>query len=87
MQENKIDYSMARRNPLDCVRFYDDLESTESRRMTRDQTSSMLTANFQARGRGGACVCGGCRCGTRVAGSLGAARAGCSGRKSRRGGR
>jgi HD superfamily phosphohydrolase len=47
LQENKIDFSMRNRNPLDSVSFYDDLESAGKRSLRADQISSMVVASFE----------------------------------------
>lgn len=47
VQENKIDYSMSNRNPLDHVHFFDYLESKEKRKLRPDQISSMVVAAFE----------------------------------------
>lgn len=47
VQENKIDYSMKNRNPLDNVHFFDYLESMEKRKLRPDQISSMVVAAFE----------------------------------------
>lgn len=47
VQENKINYSMKDRNPLDNVHFYDYIGSTEKRTLKPDQISSMVAASFE----------------------------------------
>ena len=46
-QENRIDYSKQRENPLDSVRFFDSLDARASRKLRPDQISSMVVASFQ----------------------------------------
>lgn len=47
IQENKINYSMKDRNPLDHVHFYDYIESNEKRKLRPEQISSMVVQNFE----------------------------------------
>lgn len=47
IQENKIDYSMRDRNPLDQVHFYDYIESNEKRKLRPEQISAMVVQNFE----------------------------------------
>lgn len=46
-QENKIDYAMRERNPLDSVSFFDGLDSVQKRKLRPDQVPSMVVATFQ----------------------------------------
>jgi deoxynucleoside triphosphate triphosphohydrolase SAMHD1 len=47
IQENRIDYSMQDRNPLERVHFYDVLESREKRKLKPADISSMVVASFE----------------------------------------
>jgi len=47
VHENKINYSMRNRNPLDNVHFYDYIGSTEKRTLKPEQISSMVAASFE----------------------------------------
>lgn len=49
MQENNINFSMRHQNPLDCVHFYDYLESTQKRPLRTSQISAMVSPVFQVR--------------------------------------
>jgi HD superfamily phosphohydrolase len=47
VHENKIDYSMSNKNPLDNVHFYDYIGDPNKRKLRPDQISSMVVAAFQ----------------------------------------
>jgi HD superfamily phosphohydrolase len=47
VHENKIDYSMSNKNPLDNVHFYDYIGDPNKRKLRPDQISSMVVVAFQ----------------------------------------
>lgn len=47
VHENKIDYSMKNKNPLDSVNFYDSLWDNRKRKLQQEQISQMVVQSFE----------------------------------------
>jgi len=47
VHENKIDYSMSNKNPLDNVHFYDYIGDSDKRKLKADQITTMVIPTFQ----------------------------------------